>query len=58
MWVALPFFLTGLAFLVFGKEIAAAIFGLPALAFLFYSYRWASRPARELRRNGQLPKRR
>jgi hypothetical protein len=46
----LPFALTGLVFLVFGREIAAAIFGLPALAWVFFAYRWASRPKREERR--------
>lgn len=49
-WMAVPFVLTGLLFMVFGREIAAAIFGLPALAWTFYAYRWASRPAREERR--------
>jgi Domain of unknown function (DUF1707) len=48
-WMAVPFVLTGLLFLVFGREIAAAIFGVPALAWTFYAYRWASRPAREER---------
>src|SRR3954449_12190991 len=47
VWMALPFALTGLVFLVFGREIAAAIFGLPALAWVFFTYRWASRPRRE-----------
>jgi len=50
VWMALPFALIGLMFLVFGREIAAAIFGLPALAWVFFTYRWASRPQRELRR--------
>jgi len=50
VWMALPFALTGLVFLVFGREIAAAIFGLPALAWVFFTYRWASRPRREERR--------
>ena len=48
VWMALPFFLIGLVFLVFGREIAAAIFGLPALAWVFITYRWArgTRPRR------------
>lgn len=50
VWMALPFALTGLVFLVFGREIAAAIFGLPALAWVFFTYRWASRPRREEQR--------
>ncbi|MEU4190433.1 DUF1707 domain-containing protein [Kribbella sp. NPDC026611] len=43
VWLALPFALTGLMLLVFGREIAAAIFGLPALAWVFFTYRWAKR---------------
>ena len=50
VWMALPFALTGLVLMVFGREIAAAIFGLPALAWVFFTYRWASRPQREERR--------
>ncbi|MEU8224724.1 DUF1707 domain-containing protein [Kribbella sp. NPDC048915] len=50
VWMALPFALVGLVLLVFGREIAAAIFGLPAIAWVFFTYRWASRPAREERR--------
>ncbi|MGW7679123.1 DUF1707 SHOCT-like domain-containing protein [Kribbella sp. NPDC054772] len=50
VWMAVPFVLAGLLFLVFGREIVAAIFGLPALAWVFYTYRWASRPARDERR--------
>ncbi|HEY0690357.1 MAG TPA: DUF1707 domain-containing protein [Kribbella sp.] len=42
VWLALPFFLTGLVFLVFGREIAAAIFGVPALTWAFFAWRWAS----------------
>jgi hypothetical protein len=42
VWVALPFFLAGLLFLVFGREVAAAIFGLPSLALVFFTWRWAS----------------
>jgi hypothetical protein len=48
--MAVPFVLVGLLMLVFGREIAAAIFGLPALAWVFFTYRWASRPRREDRR--------
>ncbi|TWD80103.1 uncharacterized protein DUF1707 [Kribbella amoyensis] len=47
VWLALPFFLTGLAFLVFGREVAAAIFGVPAVVWVIFAYRWASRPKRE-----------
>lgn len=50
VWMAVPFALVGLVLLVFGREIAAAIFGLPALAWVFFTYRWASRPKREERR--------
>lgn len=50
VWMAVPFALTGLLFMVFGREIAAAIFGLPALAWVFFTYRWASRPQRDERR--------
>ncbi|GAA3083356.1 DUF1707 domain-containing protein [Kribbella aluminosa] len=50
VWMALPFALAGLLFLVFGREIVAAIFGLPALAWVFFAYRWASRPRRDDRR--------
>ena len=51
VWLALPFFLTGLVFLVFGREIAAAIFGLPALAWVAVTWRWASAPTRRSRRS-------
>ncbi|MGZ0150320.1 DUF1707 SHOCT-like domain-containing protein [Kribbella sp. WER1] len=50
VWMALPFALAGLLFLVFGREVAAAIFGLPALAWVFFAYRWASRPQRDQRK--------
>lgn len=50
VWMALPFFLTGLVFLVFGREIAAAIFGLPALAWVAVTWRWAKAPTRRSRR--------
>jgi hypothetical protein len=42
IWLAVPFFLTGLVFMVFGREIAAAIFGVPALTLVFFTWRWAS----------------
>ena len=42
VWLAVPFVLTGLVFLVFGREIAAVMFGLPALAWTFFTYRWAA----------------
>ncbi|MFK4082872.1 DUF1707 domain-containing protein [Kribbella sp. NPDC020789] len=47
VWTAVPFVLLGLIFLVFGREIAAAVFGLPALAWSLVAYRWASRPRPE-----------
>ncbi|MEV6410988.1 DUF1707 domain-containing protein [Kribbella sp. NPDC051718] len=50
VWLALPFFLTGLVFLVFGREIAAAIFALPALAWTAVIWRWAKAPTRKPRR--------
>jgi hypothetical protein len=46
VWMALPFALVGLVMLVFGRELAAAIFGLPALAWVFFTYRWARRGSR------------
>jgi hypothetical protein len=49
IWLALPFFLTGLALLVFGREVAAAIFALPALAFVGVTWRWAKAPTRRSR---------
>lgn len=42
VWLAVPFVLLGLVFLVFGREIAAVVFGLPALAWVFFAWRWAS----------------
>jgi hypothetical protein len=50
VWLAAPFFLTGLVFLVFGREIAAAIFGLPALVWTFIAYRWAAGKTKRSRR--------
>jgi hypothetical protein len=50
VWLALPFFLTGLVFLVFGREVAAAIFGLPAVVWTFVAYRWASGKSKRSRR--------
>jgi hypothetical protein len=50
VWLALPFFLTGLVFLVFGREIPAAIFGLPAIFWVLATWRWASAPKRQARR--------
>jgi hypothetical protein len=41
VWLALPFFLTGLVFLVFGREIAAAIFGIPSTLWVLATWRWA-----------------
>jgi hypothetical protein len=50
LWLAAPFLLTGLLFLVFGREIAAAVFGIPALAWIAVTWRWAAAPARNSRR--------
>ncbi|MFG1816249.1 DUF1707 domain-containing protein [Kribbella sp. NPDC049174] len=50
VWLAAPFFLTGLVLLVFGREVAAAIFGLPALAWTFVAYRWAAGKTKRSRR--------
>ncbi len=50
VWLAAPFFLTGLVFLVFGREVAAAIFGLPALVWTLVAYRWAKGATRRSRR--------
>jgi hypothetical protein len=50
VWLALPFFLTGLVFLVFGREFAAAVFALPALAWTAVMWRWAKAPTRKPRR--------
>jgi hypothetical protein len=41
VWLALPFVLTGLIFLVFGREITAAIFGVPSLLWILATWRWA-----------------
>jgi hypothetical protein len=41
VWLALPFFLTGLIFLVFGREITAAIFGVPSVLWVLATWRWA-----------------
>ncbi|MFB6725502.1 DUF1707 domain-containing protein [Kribbella sp. NPDC056345] len=43
VWLAAPFFLLGLAFLIFGREVAAAIFGVPALLWTAVAFRWARR---------------
>jgi hypothetical protein len=53
VWLAVPFALVGLLMLVFGREVAAAIFGLPAVAWVYFAYRWASRPQREDRRSSR-----
>lgn len=50
VWMAVPFILAGLLFLVFGREVVAAIFGLPALAWILVTWRWASAPTRRSRR--------
>jgi hypothetical protein len=43
LWLALPFVLTGLVLMIFGREVAAAIFGLPAVFWVLLTYRWAAR---------------
>ncbi|WP_238176521.1 DUF1707 SHOCT-like domain-containing protein [Kribbella albertanoniae] len=43
VWLAAPFFLLGLGFLVFGREVAAAIFGIPAVLWTAVAFRWARR---------------
>ncbi|GAA0578327.1 DUF1707 domain-containing protein [Kribbella sandramycini] len=45
VWVAAPFFLLGLLFLVFGREVAAAIFGIPPLLWTALAFRWARQGA-------------
>jgi hypothetical protein len=50
VWLAAPFFLTGLVLLLFGREVAAAIFGLPALVWTFVAYRWAAGKSKRSRR--------
>ncbi|WP_433163205.1 DUF1707 SHOCT-like domain-containing protein [Kribbella sp. CA-247076] len=50
VWLALPFVLTGLVLLLFGREAAAAIFALPALLWTFVTYRWASGKGKRPRR--------
>ncbi|MET7278150.1 DUF1707 domain-containing protein [Kribbella sp. NPDC005582] len=47
VWTAVPFVLVGLIFLVFGREIAAAVFGVPALLWTLVAYRWASQSRRD-----------
>jgi hypothetical protein len=42
VWLAVPFVLIGMVFLVFGREFAAAVFGVPALTWVFFTWRWAS----------------
>ncbi|TDD25406.1 DUF1707 domain-containing protein [Kribbella turkmenica] len=51
VWLAVPFVLTGLVFLVFGRELAAAAFGLPALLWTFVAYRWAAGKGKRSRRS-------
>jgi len=51
VWLALPFFLLGLVFLVFGREVAAAIFGLPAILWTLVAYRWAAGKTKRSRRS-------
>jgi hypothetical protein len=42
VWMAVPFVLLSLVLVLFGREIAAAIFGLPALLWVALFWRWAS----------------
>jgi hypothetical protein len=41
VWLALPFMLAGLVFLLFGREITAAIFGIPSTLWVLATWRWA-----------------
>ncbi|WP_112248494.1 DUF1707 SHOCT-like domain-containing protein [Kribbella monticola] len=41
VWLALPFMLAGLVFLLFGREVAAAIFGIPSTVWVLATWRWA-----------------
>jgi hypothetical protein len=41
-WLALPFVLLGLVLAVAGREVAAVVFGLPALVWVLLLWRWAS----------------
>lgn len=41
-WMALPFLVLGLIFLGIGREVPAAVFGLPACAWTFVAWRWAA----------------
>lgn len=43
VWMAVPFVLLSLMLVLFGREIAAAIFGIPALLWVALFWRWASR---------------
>lgn len=43
VWMAIPFILIGLLFVVLGREVAAAIFGIPALVWVTLFWRWARR---------------
>jgi len=43
-WLAAPFVLLGLVFLVFGREIAAAVFAVPPLLWTALAFRWARQP--------------
>jgi hypothetical protein len=49
-WLALPFALLGLVLAVAGREVAAVVFGLPALVWVMVLWRWASVPSRSGRR--------
>jgi Domain of unknown function (DUF1707) len=41
-WLAAPFVLLGLVLAVAGREVAAVVFGLPALVWVMLLWRWAS----------------
>jgi hypothetical protein len=43
VWMAVPFVLLSLVLVLFGREIAALIFGVPALVWVAMFWRWASR---------------
>jgi hypothetical protein len=52
VWVAAPFGLLGLVLTAGGREVAAVMFGLPALVWVIFWWRWASvdRTSRSLSR--------
>jgi hypothetical protein len=54
VWVAAPFVLLGLVLTAGGREVGAALFGLPALVWVIYWWRWAAAD----RTSGSLSRRR